>query len=107
MLHNLKIRECFAGPVYSGEKNFEVRYNADRGFQKGDYIRFHVVNDAGCEIPHPLNVELYEITFVLSGWGLKEDHVAFGIKKVYGGENHNENERRTAQRKSGCIGEDQ
>lgn len=81
-IHELKILEDFADAVYSGDKTFELREN-DRGFQKGDHIKFiaidshlnirmnhHVIND--CE---------YEITYVINGWGLKENYVALAIKK--------------------------
>ena len=81
MTHELKILECFADAVFCGEKTFEVRYNGDRGFQKGDTILFIVVDKSGIKnIHHPLNSLTYRITYVLSGYGLKEDHVVFGIK---------------------------
>lgn len=84
MTHDLKIRACFAEPVLSGEKSFEVRYNGNRGFQKGDTVNFRVVDDLGKTISHPLNREVFEITYVLSGWGLEQDHVAFSIRKKEG-----------------------
>ena len=37
--HKLKILENFADDVYIGNKNFEIRKN-DRGYQKGDTIKF-------------------------------------------------------------------
>ena len=82
MIHLLKIRQCFADPVLSGKKSFEVRYNADRGFQKGDKVRFSVVDEKGETRNHPLNREVFIITYVLSGYGLQPDYVAFGIRKV-------------------------
>lgn len=81
MLHTLKLNICFAEPVLSGEKNFEVRYNADRGFQKGDSVVFSVVDDVGTSIVHPISRERFKITYVISGFGLKENYVAFGIRK--------------------------
>ncbi len=85
MTHDLHISECFAEPVLSGEKSFEVRYNNDRGFQKGDKVQFTVVDDINIPIMfHPLNKETFVITYVLSGYGLKEDYVVFGIKKCEG-----------------------
>lgn len=83
MLHQLKIGEDFAEAVLSGEKTFEVREN-DRGFQKGDIITFEVIERGGCHMPlygHPLNDKSYEITYVLSGWGLKEGFVVLGIRE--------------------------
>ena len=75
-----KILEPFADAVLSGEKTFEIRKN-DEGYQKGDIIRFKVMSSECFTNPsHPLNDSRYEITYVLSGWGLKEDYCVFGIK---------------------------
>lgn len=82
MYHNLKLESCFADAVYRGEKTFEIRYNKDRGFQMGDLITFSVIQN-GAHINHLLNMETFEITYVLSYYGLKKDYVAFSIKRVY------------------------
>ena len=85
MTHQLKIGECFAESVLNGEKSFEVRFNNDRGFQKGDKVQFTVVDDINIPIMfHPLNKETFVITYVLSGYGLKEGYVVIGIKKIEG-----------------------
>lgn len=89
MIHNLKIRSCFADAVLSGEKNFEIRYNADRGFQKGDIVRFNVIDDEGNPTSHPLRRETFDITYVFSGVGLKPEYVVFGIKKLEGERDEN------------------
>ena len=81
-LHKIDLSEEFADAVLSGDKSFEVRDN-DRGYQKGDLIRFNVVDKYYHEsINHPLIRETYLITYVLSGWGIKEGYVVFGIKNV-------------------------
>jgi len=83
MTHNIKIRESFAKAVYLGIKTFEVRKN-DRGYQKGDTVKFTVLYDSdGCEmIDHPLSKIEYKITYVLSGWGIEDGYVVFGIKRA-------------------------
>ncbi len=81
MIHNLKIKDKFADAVLNGEKTFEVRYN-DRGYNKGDQIIFTVINDFHVPIQHPLNSKVYEIVYVLSGYGIREDFVVFSIKRV-------------------------
>lgn len=83
MTHRIKIRESFADAVYRGDKTFEVRKN-DRGYNRGDLVEFTVLYDAdGCEnMGHPLGKIPYEITYVLSGCGIKEDYVVFGIKPI-------------------------
>ncbi len=80
-IHELKISEDFADAVYYREKTFEIRLN-DRGFQRGDKVRFNVIDKNGLKVSHCLNDMDYEITYVLNGWGLKEDYVVFGIKEV-------------------------
>lgn len=79
--HKLKIWTSFADCVLDGTKTFEVRRN-DRGFQKGDTIVFEVMDDGGVlhNTFHELNGKEYTITYVLNGWGLKDDYVAFGIR---------------------------
>ena len=85
MTHEIKILDVFADDVLCGNKTFEIRRN-DRGYQKGDHIKFNVVfkDDTHFihEIPHKLNREEYEITYVLSGWGIETGYVALGIKKI-------------------------
>lgn len=81
--HQIKLRESFCDAVKSGEKNFEIRKN-DRGYNKGDRITFiPISNDNNWhKIEHPVCKKIYEITYVLSGWGLKPGFVVFGIKEV-------------------------
>ena len=80
-IHELKIQEDFASAVYVGDKTFELRYN-DRGYQKGDLIKFTAVGKMSLKTYHPINDLLYEITYVINGWGLKEEYVALAIREV-------------------------
>lgn len=79
--HTLKLRDEFCDAVYAGDKSFEVRKN-DRGYQKGDTVNFICVTEDGTQLPHFIIDKTYEITYVLSGWGIKEDYVVFGIKEI-------------------------
>ena len=89
-VHNLKLNIEFCDAVYQGIKTFEIRKN-DRGFQTGDFIIFVATNGFYSRDPitlvekekatHPINNKLYEITYVLNGWGLKNGYVALGIKE--------------------------
>lgn len=82
--HYIKILRSFGDAVYDGHKNFEIRFN-DRGYQKGDFVVFQVVEKCDDElltIEHPLNYEKYMITYVLSGNGIENGFVVFGMKKV-------------------------
>lgn len=81
MTHKIKIEKPYADAVLSGDKTFEVRYD-DRGYQKGDVVKFNVIENNYDEINHPLNDKEFEITYVLHGWGLKDSWCAFAIKEV-------------------------
>lgn len=84
MIHRLKIEEPYANAVVSGDKNFEVRYD-DRGYQKGDIVRFQTVNDKGESVDHMINGAEYIITYALHGFGIKEGWCVFGIKEYFDG----------------------
>ena len=87
MTHEIKIKKTFIEPILTGQKNFEIRKN-DRGYQKGDRIRFTVADapllETAREKEYRQEIEsrVYMITYVLNGWGLETDYVAFGIKEV-------------------------
>lgn len=91
--HEIKLDKEFCDVVLSGEKNFEIRKN-DRGYQKGDMIRFIPTDGRRLQsdseyielFHHPISSKLYIITYVLSGWGIKEGYVALGITEVIGHE---------------------
>lgn len=78
--HVLKIKDEYANAILSGDKTFEIRYN-DRGYQKGDKIQFKC-HELGVANYHAIDSKVYEITYLIHGWGLKEDWCVFGIKKV-------------------------
>lgn len=79
--HYIKLRFEYAGAVLCGDKNFEIRYN-DRGYQKGDLVRFSVVDEEGNRMNHELNHAMFEISYLVHGYGLKDDWCVFGIKKI-------------------------
>ena len=83
MTHKIKLLERFCDAVLNGNKTFEVREN-DRGYQTGDHVVFVPIDDTwpNREVWHPLRLKEYEITYLLSGFGLKENYVAFSIKEV-------------------------
>lgn len=79
-IHELKLSTEFCDAVLCGEKPFEIRKN-DRGYQKGDRIKFIPIDNSTCLIQrHAIAQMEYEITYVLSGWKIKEGYVALGIK---------------------------
>ena len=84
--HEIKLNINFCDAVLNGEKTFEIRRN-DRGYQRGDYVRFTATDYdqvTGGFVPcrHEIDDHLYQIEYVLSGWGLREGYVAFSIKDV-------------------------
>ena len=80
-IHNLKILNDFADAVVIGDKTFEIREN-DRGYQKGDYIKFQAIGKTGLQNQHAINDRVYLITFVMNGWGIKNGYVVLGIKET-------------------------
>lgn len=80
MTHELKLQKEYADAVLIGDKSFELRFN-DRGYQKGDYIQFNVM-DGIYAIDHPLNYKTFVITYILHGWGLQENWCALAIKEA-------------------------
>lgn len=79
-LHTVKILEYFCDDLMSGKKSFEIRQN-DRGYQTGDSISFTPVNNLGLPVDHPIKREVFDIKYVLSGWGLKSNYVCLAIKR--------------------------
>lgn len=79
-LHKIKLDYNFCDDVYSGRKNFEIREN-DRLYQTGDLVSFTPFNSPN-SVTHLIRDKLYEITYVASGFGIKEGWVVFGIKEV-------------------------
>ena len=77
--HEIKLDINLCDDVLNGRKNFEVRYN-DRCYQAGDLIKF--IPWDGYHITHDVKKKTYRITYVISGWGLKDGYVAFGIEEV-------------------------
>lgn len=87
--HNIKLNTEFCDDTFSGNKNFEIREN-DRGYQKGDHIKFKPYNPSTglYDNYHPIVEKEYEITYVLNGWGLKNGYIVFGIKEVQKNKTH-------------------
>lgn len=82
--HVLDIVEPFANAVHDGRKTFEIR-NTKHGIQVGDLIKFRVVHKGmlfSWPVNHPLDSRTFEVAYILSGWGVQPDHVAFSIKPV-------------------------
>ena len=81
-IHELKLLNDFCDDVLDGRKNFEVREN-DRGFQTGDHVKFKRVDSSRFEWPgHEVEKKEFVITYILSGWGIEENKVVFGIKPL-------------------------
>ena len=77
--HELKLDANFFDAVLSGDKPFEVRKN-DRGFQKGDSVLFKETIDGQYYCTYRRATAV--ITYVLSGWGIENGYVVFGITDV-------------------------
>ena len=82
MIHNIKIKECYANNIVEGKKKFEVRLN-DRDYQVGDYLEYTVIDENGnfqTTAPHELDNKKYKIIYIHAGLGMREDYVVLGIE---------------------------
>lgn len=79
--HKIKLLLNLCDDVLSGDKPFEIREN-DRGYQKGDRVVFQPYEPSDPFVKHPISEKVYEITYVLNGWGLQNGYVVFGIREV-------------------------
>ena len=84
-IHELRISEIEFKAIEAGIVDFLIIEN--RGFQKGDLIKFKVLSDVLHRLLYTVD-DLYEITYVLSGWGLKSGYVALGIRRSEEAETH-------------------
>ena len=96
MTHELKIQKQWADAKLAGEKPFEIRRN-DRGFQKGDIVRYRVIDPktGGPYVPeqsdvtlpgglvHPLEICDFVITYVREGAdGLEKGYCVYADRPV-------------------------
>ncbi|MEG0358881.1 MAG: DUF3850 domain-containing protein [Anaerorhabdus sp.] len=80
-VHDLKLSIEFCDVVYKGLKRFEIRDN-DRDYKVGNYVTFKPYDLKNNRyVDHPISKRIYEITFIISGWGLENSTIAFGIKR--------------------------
>jgi uncharacterized protein YqfB (UPF0267 family) len=84
MHHDLKIQPCYFEAVLNGDKTFEIRNNADRGFQKGDTVTLKEIGSEGKFTGREIDVT---ITYVCS-YEQQKDYVVFSfivtsIKAIY------------------------
>ena len=86
-IHLIKLKETFVTPILNGEKTFEIRIN-DRGYNKGDLIKFIVVDNNGNRDNYSpfskafdIETKTYEITYILSGFNIDKDYVVFSFKE--------------------------
>lgn len=74
--HRLKTLHHMWEAIADGRKTFEVREN-DRGYQAGDKLILERTEPGKTS-----NQVIYKtVTYVLSGWGLKNGHVALGLSE--------------------------
>lgn len=77
--HILKILPSFLNEKIDGNKSGEIRFNKDRGFQKGDFCEYHAFENGNYikEIP----IVETEITYV-TNFEQKENFVVYFEKII-------------------------
>lgn len=78
--HELKILPTYFDAVKSGDKTFEIRYNGDRGFQKGDIVVLKK-NSGNPSGPHYFESIRVLITYV-TAFHQQSDWVVFAFKVI-------------------------
>ena len=79
MVHEIKILPAFFEAVIRGEKNFEIRNNKDKGYQKGDTI---TLIEQRAESPIPTGRgQMIEVKYV-SNYSQPENQVVFGFSLI-------------------------
>lgn len=76
--HELKILPEFFRSVIEGDKDFEIRYDADRGFQKGDSVKMRECGKDGIYTGRSVVVDIKYVT----AFQQKDGFVVFGFKIV-------------------------
>lgn len=76
MVHDLKILPAYFEAVKRGIKNFEIRNNSDRGFQKGDVVVLKEIDER--MIGYTGRELTVEITYV-TNYMQQEQMVVFGF----------------------------
>jgi len=79
--HNLRIDKVYWDEKISGNKLFEIRYNNDRGFQKGDTVSYSVKKSQHSSYVYDTKAkEVFVITYV-TPYNQKDGFVVFGDRK--------------------------
>ena len=80
MIHELKIDKNYLRRLVSGKKKAEIRLN-DRDYQLGDTLKFY--NTTRYVNPGDNDFwELFNITHIHSGLGLKEGYVCLSVERI-------------------------
>lgn len=85
MTHEIKLLEEFCEAVETCHKTFEIRLN-DRNYSAGDFVIFvpwNAKTNKKSENFKKLSQTVYEITYVLSGWGIQDGYVVFSIEPLF------------------------
>ena len=81
MNHELKILPVYFEHVLDGSKTFEIRYNRDRGFQKGDMVTLREYDQSIASGSYTGRKLMKKITYV-TGFEQKPDFVVLALGDV-------------------------
>jgi ASC-1-like (ASCH) protein len=80
IVHTLKTEEHYFDAIMAGDKTFEIRYNGDRGFQKGDIVILQKLRGGVVTVVTEGKL-LVRITYV-TAFKQQEGYVVFGFEKL-------------------------
>lgn len=85
MTHEIKLLEKFCEAVETRHKTFEVRLN-DRNYSVGDFVIFipwDTKTNKKSNNFTKLSQTVYEIKYILSGWGIQDGYITFSIEPLF------------------------
>ena len=80
MNHLLKCEAKFFDALAEGRKTFEIRLN-DRDYHVGDELVL-TRTVQGVDYFKKANQLRFEVTYALTGWGVKDGYIALGLKQL-------------------------
>lgn len=81
MKHLLKCEAKFFDALAEGRKTFEIRLN-DRDYHVGDELVLTRTRQGVLDFSVSLRELHFEVTYTLTGWGVKDGYIALGLKQL-------------------------
>lgn len=81
--HEINLEQFYLEALLDGSMAFVVWMN-ERGYQKGDILVFHNERTCQNDLSHTNGLMRFAVTYVHSGYGVKDGFVVMGVKQIEG-----------------------